>query len=170
MKRIFFAISLSCLLSSVILSCNDGNLDLSQNDFITTSASFCEESLGESTQLLFKIKDNEALIISFSNPVFTGIEGTEAYSIGSQSTLKYRQFDGAPTADYFCAIIPEIDPKVLNEITAVSGSIRIQTAVDNDSNLLYRIEIEGAIFNTDNNTRFANLENQLFGEFVIPSL
>ncbi|MDA0843827.1 MAG: hypothetical protein O3C07_03785 [Bacteroidetes bacterium] len=170
MKRIFFAIGLSCLLSSVILSCNDGNLDLSQNDFITTSASFCEESLGESTQLLFKIKDNEALIISFSNPVFTGIEGTEAYSIGSQSTLKYRQFDGAPTADYFCAIIPEIDPKVLNEITAVSGSIRIQTAVDNDSNLLYRIEIEGAIFNTDNNTRFANLENQLFGEFVIPSL
>lgn len=169
MKRMLHLISFSCLVNWIILGCDDGNLDLSQNDFATTTASFCEASLTESTQLLFKIKDNEALIVSFSDPVFGSIEGSEAYSIGSKSTLKFRQFDSSPTTDYFCAIIPEIKPKVLNEITAVSGTILIQTSI-NDSSTVYRVEIEGAIFNTDNNTRYANLQNQLFGEFVVPRL
>ncbi len=124
MKKYFGVISCLFLLSA----CDDGDLTFDSFDFSEVTAQNCTSNT-EVLNSVFKINNNEALIIKFPTTSFPfrNLEGTTLLDISATNKIIYRVFDGEVSDDYFCSIIPPVTPSVVDEwSTSDQGSGQIE--------------------------------------------
>jgi hypothetical protein len=122
-----------CALLLLFNSCDDGDLTIKKFNFDTSAK--VETCSGKG--LFFKIKNNEALILSIPVTSFPNVVTPEnqptTIIISATNKVTYRLFDSNVTTSYFCEILPPATPTVLEEwyanngVTAVSGLIEITT-------------------------------------------
>ncbi|WP_435622943.1 hypothetical protein [Flagellimonas sp.] len=165
MKKILFPVL--CL--GWLMSCSDGDLQIEIIDFNDVSAQSCDSPVTTSTTLLFKINDDEALILDLQSGVLdNGVVGetvTTNSTIPSQSALTYRIFSDGITSSYFCDDIPPATPVVVEEIEAPEGMVIIETVADADgTNFVHTISLSNVTFVNDAGERISNLAVDEFGE------
>ncbi|WP_158975972.1 hypothetical protein [Cellulophaga sp. L1A9] len=112
-----------------ISSCDDGDLQIESLDFNDVDIETCSTIDIAQANTLFKINDDEALILILGADVLQQEEGTITVEMTSStsSTIIYRLFSDTVTSDYFCDDIPPSTPTVLDEITATEATITITT-------------------------------------------
>ncbi len=152
-----------------ILGCSDGDLQIETIDFDSVSAQSCDSPVTTSTTLLFKINDDEALILELQSGVLNnGVVGetvsTES-SLPTQSSLTYRIFSDGITTSYFCDDVPPATPLVVEEIEAQDGMVIIDTTADAEgTNFVHTISLSGVSFVNEAGERITNLAVDQFGE------
>lgn len=114
---------------SLLLACNDGDLQIEIIDFDDISIQTCESAITVDSNLFFKINTTEALILELQSGLLKNevSQDTIVSTVPGQSNLIYRIFSGTVTANYFCDAIPLTEPTVLEEIEASNGEVRIST-------------------------------------------
>ncbi|MCY1485367.1 hypothetical protein D3C87_60550 [compost metagenome] len=136
MKKYFGILSCLFLLSA----CDDGDLTFDSFDFSNATAANCSTN-GEVLNSVFKLNNNEALLIKFPTNVFPfrNLEGTSNLQISAANKIIYRVFNGEVPTDYFCSLIPPVSPNVIDEWSTAdqsSGKIEIKTTpVDNTTTI-----------------------------------
>jgi len=101
------------LLAVIALSCDDGNVDIPEFNFSDAEIENCGDLV------LYKINENETLIIELSNSAtdenfFTTDWDNEEFTLASDA-ITYRTLDSKPGSDYFCQNIPPTTPNIINE-------------------------------------------------------
>ena len=169
-----FLLSILCL--GWLMSCSDGDLQIEIIDFNDVSAQSCDSPVTTSTTLLFKINDDEALILDLQSGVLdNGVVGetiTTNSTFPSQSSLTYRIFSDGITTNYFCDDIPPATPVVVEEIEAPEGMVIVETVANADgTNFVHTISLSGVSFVNDAGERISNLAVDEFGtvETAIPA-
>ncbi|MEM9867889.1 MAG: hypothetical protein AAF765_09390 [Bacteroidota bacterium] len=150
-------------------SCSDGDLQIETIDFDSVTPQSCDTPVTTSTTILFKIDDDESLILDLQSGVLdNGVVGdtiTTESSIPSQSSLTYRIFSEGISTNYFCDDIPPATPSVVEEIQAQDGLVIIETLADMDTvNFVHTISLSGISFVNDAGERITNLTVGEFGE------
>lgn len=164
MKKIFFPF----LLVLALVSCSDGDLQIETIDFNDEIIQFCDAPQADSGNLLFKINNSEALILTLQSGVLNnGSIGetviTES-SISSQSQLIYRNFSDGVSSSYFCSDVPPATPTVSQEVVAEDGLVTIVTTANADqTEFEHNITLSGVSFITENGERITNLTIDEFG-------
>ena len=135
MKRYFGL--LCCLV--ILNACDDGDMVFESFNFNDARSADC--GLNSAINTVFKINDNEALILKidagqtfldqngnpYTLPYFpfrnkiTAEGDPKIYTIGPNNRVIYRVFNGAVSNDYFCSQIPPVSPSVIDE-SATSGT------------------------------------------------
>lgn len=165
MKKLFFL----ALCAGLLASCSDGDLTVKSIDFDEVSVQFCDELQTTSGNILFKIDDDEALILELQSGVLSqGIVGgtiiTES-SIPNQSRLIYRIFSETVDSNYFCDAFPPATPTVIEEIEAEDGLVTIETTADEDNaNFVHTLRLSDVSFVRKNGERLTDLTINEFGE------
>jgi len=161
MKKMSF---LTALL--LLLSCDDGDLQIETIDFDSVNAQTCE-TVTIDTKIFFKINDDEALILELEGGKLLNEASTETIesSIGSGSELTYRLFSESVSSTYFCSDVPETTPSVTTEIKAKSGKILITTVgVETDTiTFEHTIRLSGVSLVTDTGSRNTDITINEFG-------
>lgn len=160
MKNLF-VLSLFTLLAS----CNDGDLQIETIDFDSEDIEYCDDvTVGEST-VLFKINDDEALILVLPDDVLKNevSETTITSEVNDESFLTYRLFSDDVDSDYFCSEIPEATPSVIDEIEAESGSVLINTTTEDSITFTHTITLSEISFITSDDSRITDLSINDFG-------
>ncbi|UJH66875.1 hypothetical protein [Allomuricauda sp. SCSIO 65647] len=161
------------LLVVLLVSCSDGDLQIETIDFDDVAVSNCD-NLTEDTQLLFKINDAEALILTLQsnvlkNGVLDGSTVTTESSIPNQSKLVYRVFSDNVSSGYFCDDIPPVTPTVTEEVEAGDGLVTIETTVNADSTAYnHTITLSEITLVNDQGERITDLTINEFGEIATP--
>lgn len=122
MKKWFGLLALVLTMSA----CDDG-------DAVVDTVTFNESAVEACGNLVYKITDNQALIITLpeTNTLFTndqtlpGVPRTLA--IGGTTSVVYRVYSGAVTSNLFCITPPPINPVATLEWTATAGTIEVNT-------------------------------------------
>ncbi|MFX0558304.1 hypothetical protein ACOCEA_15995 [Maribacter sp. CXY002] len=159
-KYVLFA---SCLM---LFSCNDGDLQIETLDFdsIKTIKS-CSAISVSSANVLFKINNDEALIIELPNGVIKNEATIEDIisQVPAAAKITYRIFSDNVTESYFCDDVPPVTPIVTEEITAEDGQVFI-TTVEIDANTYeHTIRLSGISLVTGNDNRITDLQINEFG-------
>lgn len=162
-------LSLPILLTLMLSSCGDGDLQIETIDFDSVSPQSCDDLQAASTNILFKINDDEALILDLQSSVFNnGVIGetiTTESTVPSQSSITYRIFSDDVSSNYFCDEIPPVSPTVIEEVEAEGGMVIIETTADADNtNFVHTISLSGISFVTTSGERITNLTINEFGE------
>lgn len=159
-KMLFFATLV------LLLSCDDGDLQIETIDFDSVDPQTCEIATVD-TKIFFKINDDEALILELESGKLLNEASTDTIesTIGSGSTLTYRLFSDGVTSTYFCSDIPETTPAVTSEIEAKSGTVRINTvgAETDTVSFEHTIQLSDVSFVTDTDSRITDLTINEFG-------
>ena len=151
-------------------SCSDGDLEIETLDFDSTSIQDCGDIEPTTTNILFKINGDEALILELQSGVLNNgnstTDTTETTStIPSQSKLIYRVFSENVTSSYFCGEFPPASPTVLEEIEAEDGSVIVKSIAVNDSTeYSHTIELSGISLVNTSGERITDLSINEFGE------
>lgn len=129
MKKIWCGI-LIALLST---NCSDGDLSQEVISFDSVATQSCSNN-----EIIYKIKEQEALLIQIPSTVFTN-EPTLAgnptiIDISSTSRVVYRFYNGVVTSSMFCETIPPSFPSVSDEWIATAGKIQITTTAIKSTN------------------------------------
>lgn len=157
------------LCAGMFFSCSDGDLQIETIDFDSVSLQYCTAPNRTTKNILFKINENEALILELQSGVLNkGVVGdtivTES-TVPAQSQITYRVFSDDVSKNYFCDDIPTVDPVVVDEVEAGDGLVFIETIMDADStNFVHNISLSGISFVTANGERITNLNINEFGE------
>lgn len=157
------------LFAGLFSSCSDGDLRIETIDFDGVSVEFCNAPQAVSSNIVFKINDDEALILELQSGVLNrGVIGetviTES-AVPSQSQLTYRIFSDAVSTDYFCDDIPPPAPTVIEEIEAQDGLVTIETTADeNNTNFVHTLRISDLSLIRENGERITDLTISEFGE------
>lgn len=165
MKR---ALLIGCLIT--LISCDDGDLQIETLDFDSVDIDFCVDPIATSSNLLFKINDDEALILTLESGVLNNGEiGTDTIQdtslIPSQSQITYRIFSESVTDDYFCDDFPPVSPTVIEEIEAEDGMVIINTVMNADSTLFtHTIQLSGISLVSSIGERITDQTINEFGE------
>tara|TARA_B100000795_G_scaffold183596_1_gene139225 strand:+ start:3541 stop:4422 length:882 start_codon:yes stop_codon:yes gene_type:complete len=121
----------------LVLSCNDGDLIVTNFDFEAAQLQQCGET---GTLVFFKINPQVNESISLFIPTIEELfleTGTQSFTLSSTgSIVNYRSFNDAVTANYFCNPIPPTSPQVAIEYIGTSGVARLiseTTRDDSDS-------------------------------------
>ena len=124
MKKFFGFIVLLFLINS----CNDGDVAVQDISFESVGGLSCGN-------LTYKIKGNEVLILNiaaeekaFQNDQ-TLSNAPKIYIIGEKNSVTYRAYNGVPTGNNFCGALPPASPIVIEEWTAISGTIEVSTTL-----------------------------------------
>ncbi|TDD97031.1 hypothetical protein [Flavobacterium cellulosilyticum] len=130
MKRVVSLLALVLLLNA----CDDGNLIQEDISFDNISAQSCTTN-----DILYKINDQEALLLqipfsSFTNVVSTAGSPTSIDIDNSTYRAIYRFYNGKVASDNICSIIPSTTPIVNDQWTATSGKIQINTTAVKSTN------------------------------------
>lgn len=162
-------LSLPILLMFILSSCSDGDLQIETIDFDSVSPESCDDLQAATSNLLFKINDDEALILDLqSGALNNGVVGetiTTESTVPSQSSITYRIFSEDVSNNYFCDEIPPVTPTVVQEIEAEDGTVIIETTADADNtNFVHTISLSGISFVTTSGERITNLTINEFGE------
>lgn len=124
------------LLIFTLNACDDGDFEIESFDFSNVSSNRCNS--GETGFFIYKINSLEVLLMqipenSFENQITEpGIPRTLA--INATNKVVYRIYDGAVTTGTICASIPPGSPTVVDEWTALAGTIEIVTTVNKTVN------------------------------------
>lgn len=146
-------------LSISILSCDDGDIIVTDFDFDDVTLQFCEgpdedDEDEELQYVFFKINTaNESIALNFTTdlPILTeqsedsddaNDDGNYEIELSGDDQVVYRRFDSEITSDYYCNAIPPSTPGVLEELISTSGVITIRTSGDFDDNDGIPAEIE----------------------------
>lgn len=121
MKR-FFGI-LICALA--FAACDDGDLVVDTISFDEVATTTC----GDANNLLFKLKESEALILNIPKKNFKEEAAVVKLPINEQNQVVYNFYDSKVTANSICDLIPPASPNVKNQWNAESGVIEITTVV-----------------------------------------
>lgn len=162
MKNLFVL----CVMT-VLVSCNDGDLQIETIDFDSVGISTCESTVTTSSTIFFKISNKEALILEIQSGVFKNevSDGVITSLVPSQSKLTYRVFSDNVTSNYFCDAIPTTTPSVLEEIEAEDGEVLITTtlAEGTTDTFEHTLRLSGITFITSTNQRITDLQINDFG-------
>lgn len=124
MKKIIGLFAFMLLLNG----CDDGDLTIETIDFADVTAVKCGLN-----DLVYKIKENEALIIEIpeaSNAFITTVTPygePRQFTIGGNNKVIYRSYSGTIATENVCSTIPPSSPNVTEEWVATSGTIEITT-------------------------------------------
>lgn len=150
----------------LVLSCDDGDLQIDTIDFDSADPQTCETSTVD-TKIFFKINDDEALILELEGGKLLNVASTDTIesTIGSGSELTYRLFSESVTSTYFCSEVPATTPTVTSEIQAENGIVRISTAgVETDTvTFVHTIQLSEVSFVTSEDSRNTDLTINEFG-------
>ena len=159
------------LLSFIFLTaCDDGDLQIETLDFDSVNLDFCDDPVATSSNILFKINGDEALILTLQSGVLNnGVVGTDTVvttsNIPSQSQITYRIFSDNVSNSYFCNDFPPATPTVTEEVEAQDGVVTIKTISNADSTQYnHIIELSGISLVTDTDERITDLTINEFGE------
>lgn len=162
MKKILSVLTLFL----IIIACDDGDIAIETIDFDSvTEVQYCGGVLPNSKNVLFKINNDEALILELHKSVIENIEkDSMVFDVTAAGDTKiiYRIFSDNVSKDYFCNDIPLTEPVVLNEIIAESGDVIITTTLDNET-YTHDIKLRGISLVTSNNSRITYLSINEFG-------
>ncbi|MCX6172096.1 MAG: hypothetical protein NT048_04565 [Flavobacterium sp.] len=115
------------LLVFVINACDDGNLTVDAIDFTEVAAQKCSEK-----DVIYKVKDNEMLLIEIPAATFTNEETLDGapISVDLSNTVKvtYRKYNGTVSASNICPTVPDAIPNLTEEWKATSGTILITSS------------------------------------------
>ena len=162
MKNLFVL----CVMT-VLVSCNDGDLQIETIDFDSVGISTCESTVTTSSTIFFKISNKEALILEIQSGVFKNevSDGVITSVVPSQSKLTYRVFSDNVSSNYFCDAIPTTTPSVLEEIEAEDGEVLITTtlAEGTTDTFEHTLRLSGITFITSTDQRITDLQINDFG-------
>ena len=162
MKNLFVL----CVMT-VLVSCNDGDLQIETIDFDSVGISTCESTVTTSSTIFFKISNKEALILEIQSGVFKNevSDGVITSLVPSQSKLTYRVFSDNVSSNYFCDAIPTTTPSVLEEIEAEDGEVLITTtlAEGTTDTFEHTLRLSGITFITSTDQRITDLQINDFG-------
>ncbi|HRE76858.1 MAG TPA: hypothetical protein PLL09_03435 [Flavobacterium sp.] len=161
-------------------ACDDGDFNIESFDFTDASTNSCNN--GETGFFVYKINDNEALILqipeaSFVNTI-TPPDVPRIINISSTNKVFYRLYNGTLNSNVICNTIPPATPTVSTEWVALSGNIEISTFVNKQVNettnaseitgYTHTIVLRNVNFDTGNGNQqlFTEL---VFGDYVTSS-
>lgn len=129
MKKGFYLL----LITLLFLNCSDGDLSQEVISFDSVATQSCS-----SNGILYKIKEQEALLIQIPSSTFTN-EPTIAGSpiiidINNTNRVVYRFYNGSIPSNMFCETIPPSSPSVSDEWIATAGKIEIATTAIKSTN------------------------------------
>jgi hypothetical protein len=176
MKKIIGLFAFMFLLNG----CDDGDLIIETIDFEDVTAVDCDLN-----NLVYKIKENEALIIeipttsnAFINEV-TPANTPRQFVISETNKVVYRSYSGTIATENICSTIPPSSPNVTEEWVATSGTIQITTTavvVPNTtltsgnatriSGYNHNIVFKNVTFDKPNGEQF--FETYIFGSYLTP--
>ena len=149
-----------------MVSCSDGELQIETIDFDDEALDFCGTATTQ-TELLFKLKASEALILDLQSGLLQNeVTGDTLESpIPAQSQLVYRILSEDVSDSYFCDAIPPVVPSVVEEIPAESGTVYVFTSQNpNDTTQFeHRIWFKDVSFVNEAGERLTNLTVDEFG-------
>jgi len=152
---------------ALLVSCDDGDLQIETIDFNSVGISNCEATVTTSSTIFFKINDKEALILELQSGILKNEVSPEVIisSVPSQSKLTYRVFTENVASDYFCDAIPTTIPTVIEDIIAENGEVQITTtlAEGTTDTFEHTIELNEITFITSLNKRITDLRINEFG-------
>lgn len=161
--RILFA----CAILLLIVSCDDGDLQIATIDFDGASLEFCESETTISSTVFFKLNATETLILELQSGVLKNeaSDTTLISSVPSQSQITYRTFSDNVAKGYFCDEIPPTTPSVVEEIVAQGGEVFITTVQNASDTTQYdhTLELSGISLVRDNGERITDLTISNFG-------
>ncbi len=162
MKNLFVL----CVIA-LLVSCNDGDLQIETLDFDSFGISTCEATVTTSSTIFFKINNKEALILELQSGILKNeaSDGVITSLVPSQSKLTYRIFSDNVTSDYFCDAIPTTTPSVIEEIEAENGEVLITTtlAEGTTDTFEHTIQLSEITFITSQDERITDLQISEFG-------
>ncbi|WP_339706355.1 hypothetical protein [uncultured Kriegella sp.] len=152
----------------LLTSCNDGDLQIETLDFDSiTTIGTCETVDVSTANVLFKINDDEALILELPADFLTNEVVTEEkvslVTSSGPSQIIYRIFSSTVTSDYFCDDIPLTEPTVIEEIVAEQGEVLVTTTTTDETTYVHTLKLSNVSFVTGNNTRITDLSINSFG-------
>ena len=152
--------------SILFFGCNDGDLQIETVDFdsIDTIES-CNDISPTTENVLFKINDDEALILNLPSELLKNeVSTTEIESlVPGSSQITYRIFSETVSSSYFCDSPPPLTPTVLEEIEAEGGSIIVTTVEVDSVTFSHTIQLSGITFLNENGSRITDLQINEFG-------
>lgn len=150
---------------SFLISCDDGDLQIETIDFDSIAIQDCGDIDVGKINVLFKINENEALILTLPNGILKNeISETDITSIvPSASKISYRIFSDKVTQNYFCDEIPLTTPTVLEEVEAEGGSVLIATTTTDSITFTHEIRLSEISFITSTDARITDLSINDFG-------
>lgn len=158
---------LACAVLMLLISCDDGDLQIATIDFDSASLEFCDTQTTTSSTVFFKLNATEALILDLQSGVLKNevSDGTLSSSVPSQSQITYRTFSDNVAKGYFCDAIPPTTPTVVEEILAQGGEVLITTIQNETDTTQYdhTIELSGISLVRDNGERVTDLTISNFG-------
>ena len=122
MKKLLFLIASILLLQA----CDDGDITLKSFNFETATVQSCTSS-----NLVFKIKENELLLLNIPATSFANEETPDGsprvIPVNSTNKIIYRIYSDNISLSGICSILPPANPVVSNEWNASGGNIEIIT-------------------------------------------
>lgn len=166
MKKIFSIFFLAVILNS----CDDGDLTQETINFDSVTAQKCN-----TTNIIYKVKENEALLIDASQIIFPTEETTQEIDINTTNRVIYRFYNGTVTSATLCETIPPANPIVVDDWIATGGKMVITTKAvkplnqtDNSTRITgysHNITFKNITFNKGNGTQV--YDTFTFGDFNI---
>lgn len=154
------------ILFTLLFSCNDGDLDIETIDFDSIETiQYCDEISTTSSNVLFKINGDEALILELPSGAIQNEATTEdiVIEVNDSGSVIYRIFSDDVTSSYFCDEVPPVSPTVLTEVNAEDGQIYITTVAIDSVTFQHTIALSGISLVTDNDNRITDLSINEFG-------
>jgi len=153
-----------CCFLFLLASCNDGDLQIETLDFDSiTTVENCDDLKANQTNVVFKINDDEALILTLAAAAIQNDTTSVVSLVPTQSKLTYRIFSDNVSTSYFCDAIPPTVPTVIDEIEANGGEVLITTTAVDTVTYSHKIELSGISLETSDNSRITDLRIENFG-------
>lgn len=174
MKR-FLAVLIGVI---ALNSCDDGDLVVETINFADVPAQRCGDD-----GLLFKLNDQESLILNIPKTTFTNIPtaagDTIRLDVSPINQVVYSFYTGKVAAGNICDLIPSANPAINNQWIATSGKIQITIT---DIKKLDETNNSTRITEYNNNILFKNItfdkgngteqfyETFTFGDYIVPAV
>ena len=124
MKKLTLLLALIFL----IVSCDDGDVIVTELDFDDVELQRCENVGDISSYVFFKTKSstNEALALQFETvlPILSEVNTSYEVLLSGTDQYSYRVFNGDPS-NYFCNAIPPTSPVAKEEFISTDGLVEI---------------------------------------------
>ena len=166
MKRVVSILILAMFLNG----CDDGDLIQEDISFEDVTAQNCS-----SNDIIYKLKDSEALILEVAGFTFPTETKSQELDINASNRVLYRFYNGAVTSSTICETIPPATPIVMDQWTTSGGKIVINTTAvkttnttDNSTKITgynHNITFKNITFVKSNGTQV--YETFPFGDYVI---
>ena len=166
MKRVISLLIFAALLNS----CDDGDLIQEDISFEDVAAQSCTTN-----GIIYKLKDNEALILEVLGFTFPTETVSQELNISTSNRVLYRFYNGAVTSTTICESIPPATPIVVDQWTTSGGKIVVNTTAvkttnttDNSTKITgynHNITFKNITFVKSNGTQV--YETFPFGDYVI---